>query len=57
MGDVMKKEFVIYTATNKNKVHKQIHKSLGTRKRCRGFYWCKCDDYINFQHGNTEVTA
>ena len=39
------------------KVHKQIHKALGTGKRCRGFYWCKCDDYINFQHGNTEVTV
>ena len=30
------------------KIHKQIHKALDTRKRCRGFYWCKCDDYINF---------
>ena len=39
------------------KVHKQIHKALNTGNKCRGFYWCKCDDYINIQHGNTEVIA
>lgn len=39
------------------KVHKQIHKAINTGHKCRGFYWCKCDDYINIQHGNTEVIA
>lgn len=39
------------------KVHKQIHKAINTGHKCRGFYWCKCDDYIDIQHGNTEVIA
>lgn len=39
------------------KVHKQIHKAICTGNKCKGFYWCKYEDYINVQHGNTEVIA
>lgn len=35
------------------KVHKQIHKALTSRKRCRGFYWRKYDDYVKNTSPNT----
>ncbi len=37
------------------KVGRQIHSTLKSNKRCRGFYWLKYDDYIKTQYGNTEV--
>ena len=29
-----------------DKAHKQIHKNLNAKKRCKGFYWMKYDSYM-----------